>query len=182
MKSFMLNFFVLFVILLFSTIAHAEVEKKEVPCGTEKCTYYWPKLSPIKGWNQEKESSFDYRVKVLIPEGAKIKSAKALIYTNARLKSDFPEAKTLEDFISSDQNAFPEATITEDDPLTTVDGQKMRIFSLVPQKKKGNWEKIGYGEEGDYYLIFVVSARSASYLEKAQEPFKQLIETYKSNP
>jgi len=44
---------------------------------------------------------------------------------------------------------------------------------------KGSWEWTAYSEEGDFYLIFVLSANSEAALRTALPAFRRLIVTYK---
>jgi hypothetical protein len=68
--------------------------------------------------------------------------------------------------------------VSEIAPLTTGDGQKLRTLTFFP-KDSGNWEYVSFGEEAEYFLVFTVSSRSKSELEKALPAYHALIRGYK---
>jgi hypothetical protein len=173
------------IIALFSMTARAEIEKTIVPCDTGKCLYWWPKLPQIKGWHQDKGQSFNSGISAWAPNGHSFVNADAVIYAIATYKPTVPETKTLVNFIAADTSRFivsdPTITITEERQLVTGDGQKLRSFTFLPESK-GSWEVVSYGEEGNYYLTFVLSSRSKEGFDKAQGAYRQLIAGYRVKP
>ena len=77
-------------------------------------------------------------------------------------------------FLSGD----PGLKASQTKPLTTGNGQVLQSYTFFP-KGKGNWEQAYYGNEGEYYLIFVVSARTQAGFTKALEAYKKFIARYK---
>ena len=154
-------------ILLLSVAARAEIEKNAAPCETGFCLYWWPKLPQLKGWHQDKEQSYQNGVNALSPDGSSFADAETVIYANAIYKPRTPKTKSLDMFITDDKKRFfdsdPGVAITEVTELLTGDAKKFRSFTFSP-KSKGNWEQVSYGEEGDYYLTFVLSSRSKGRL------------------
>ena len=169
--------------LLFSLAARAEIEKTVAPCDSGTCLYWWPKLPQIKGWHQDKGQSFNSGISAWAPDGHSFVNAEAVIYAIATYKPTVPETKSLVSFISADTSRFivsdPSITITEERELVTGDGQKLRSFTFLPESK-GSWEVVSYGEEGNYYLTFVLSARSKEGFDKAQAAYRQLISGYRA--
>ena len=146
------------------------------------CFFWWPKLPQIKGWHQDQEASFGYSVNALAPTGRTFTNAPAVMYAKALYKPRDPETKSIEMLITNDQKEFREEKlgliITETDPLTTADNKKLRSFTFFP-KSKGDWEQVSYGEEGDFYLVFTISAHSKEAFDKANEAYRSLISHYK---
>jgi hypothetical protein len=68
----------------------------------------------------------------------------------ARYQVENPASRSLDAFIKDDKTSFVETSaevlITELEPLTTGDGQKLRSLSYFRPKDK-NWERVSYGEE-----------------------------------
>ncbi len=97
-----------------------------------------------------------------------------------------PEATSLSVLIEIDRNDFlkdvPGVKIEEVEPLTTGDGRKLRSLMFTPPASGGNWEQVSYGEEGDFYLIFTVSSRSAEGFASCRTAYRDLISRYKEKP
>jgi len=154
------------------------------------CFYWWPRLPTIPGWHTDETANYsngDNGVNTLIPDGFTFANADAIIYAEAvykpRYEHDNPDSKTLDAFIADDSATFSEKhkdeiVIAEASPLTTGDGHILRSVTYFQEKNK-NWERVSYGEEGDYYIVFVINAHSmASYLA-AQGIYEKLIKAYK---
>lgn len=178
-----LDFALLLLWLLFPTPAHAAIVKKAIPCDDAKiCLYWWPSLPEIEGWHQETESSLQFRFNALAPDGYTFSNADAIIYAKALYKLGAPEIKTLDMLIADDRNEFiesdPSILISETTPLTTGNGQSLKSLTFFP-KSAGNWERVSYGEEGDFYLIFTISARNSASYDKAMPTYERMISNYK---
>jgi hypothetical protein len=171
-------------ILLLNMTGRAEIEKIALPCDTGICFYWWPKLSPFKGWHQDKDQSYHYGINAFAPNGSSFANAESVMYAKAIYKPRVPETKTLEALIADDRKHFlssdPLIAITEVSELMTGDGKMFRSFTFIPHSK-GNWEEVSYGEEGEYYLTFVLSSRSNEGFDKNQEAYRQLVAHYKVN-
>jgi hypothetical protein len=173
------------VLLVFSVSANAEIERIAVPCEQKICFYWWPKLSPVKGWHHEREYSYKYSANAQAPDGYTFANAESVIYAKALYKPRIPKTASLEMLIKDDKEEFlsrdPNIIISEVEPLKTGDGQTLRSFTFFP-KEKGNWEQVSYGEEGDFYLIFTVSSRTKEGFAKVIKDYRQFITQYKEKP
>jgi hypothetical protein len=167
------------VFACFHLPVYADIEKKALTSDQGLCFYWWPKLPTLKGWHHDEDQSYIQSVNALAPDGYTFVNAETVMYANAVYKPRVPESKNLNQFIVNDQKGFAGASITETPFLVTADGQKIRTFLFLP-KAKGNWEKVGYGEEGDFFLIFAISSRSRLGLQSSEKDFKKLINSYKS--
>lgn len=167
---------------LASVSVHAEVEKSFTQCPSGLCLHWWPKLPGIKGWHQELGQSQYFGFNALAPDGSTFKDSESVIYAKASYKPRDPDTKSLEAFIESDKADFASSdssiVITALAPLQTADGKKLSSFTYFPTSG-GNWECVSYGEEGEFYLTFVLSARSKAAYEKAFPSFKAMINAYK---
>lgn len=166
-------------------VAHAEIEKFAIRTAKGTSYRWWPKLPPLKGWRHDRDQSLHYSINALAPEGSTFADAETVMYAKAVHKPRQPESKTLEMFIENDKKASlsrsPDIVIQEGAALSTADGRKLRSFTFFP-KRKGNWERVSYGEEGDFYLVFAVSSRSRAGYKAAEKAYVELIRSYKEKP
>ncbi len=93
-----------------------------------------------------------------------------------------PESKTLKDFIANDHAGFrqesPDLSIIPAPTLNTADGKSAASWLLEP-KTTGQWERVAYLEEGDYYFVFVISSRTQASLVRSMEAYESLVRNYK---
>ena len=165
--------------------ANAEVEKLGIPCETGICLYWWPKLPALEGWHREHEASLQAGSNALAPDGFDFSNAEVVIYARAIYKPRMPDIKSLDAFIEDDKRQFLAAdkniVISKALPLRTADGQLLRALTFFP-KSHGNWELLAYGEEGDFYLVFALSSRSADAYRQSQHSFESLVTQYRAKP
>jgi hypothetical protein len=177
--------FTIVCVLFLSVNAIAEVEKLAIPCKEQICFYWWPKVPPTSGWHHDREYSLRYGVNAIAPDGFTFNNAVTVMYAKAEYKPRMPEATSIEMVIANDKKTFlesyPGIVISEDSPLTTADGQKLRSFTFFP-KEKGNWERVSYGEEGEFFLIFTLSSRTRADYDKALGVYEDIIRHYKEKP
>ena len=106
-------------------------------------------------------------------------------YAKAVYKPREPQLNSLAMFIDSDHKTLrakaPELEIKETAPLTTADGRRLRAFTCFP-KTQGSWERVTYAEEGDFFLIFTLSARSLQSYQAAGPAFELLVRRYREKP
>lgn len=174
---------ILLVIMVLSIPASAEIEKTAVPTDKGIQLYWWPKLKAVAGWHQDRKLSNSYGINAQAPDGYTFANAAAVIYAKADYKPRMPGTKSLEMLITGDKQNFrakdPTVVISEVDPLKTGDGKSLRSFTFFPKEKKGDWEQVSYGEEGDFYLVFVVSSKTKEAFAKAVDAYKTFISQYK---
>ena len=172
----------LFIALLFAVpAAWADIEKIAIPSEKEMLFYWWPKLPNVAGWHQDREHSFLYGVNAIAPDNATFANAETVMYAKASFKPRDPEIKSIEMLIARDKKDFlknvPGVEIREAKSLTTADGKQFKSFVFFP-KDTGNWERVTYGEEGEYFLIFTVSSRSKAGYDSTESAYEKLIGLY----
>ncbi len=176
---------VLLVVLLVPLSAFSEIEKVGQPCESGICVAWWPKLMSAKGWHHEREQSFANGINIQVPDGFTFSNAETVIYAKALYKPRAPEIRSLDMLIKNDREAFisgnPGIVITEAKAPKMADGRSLKSFTFFP-KRKGNWERVSYGEEGDFYLIFTISSRSRAGFTAALSVYEQYIGQYKNGP
>ena len=176
---------ILLLLILFlasSPQMNAEIEKTALVCDTGICMYWWPKLESPKGWHQDQDTSYQIEANAQIPDGFTFSNAETIMYAKALYKPRIPETKSVDALIADDKKEFllekPDMVIAESDAMTTADGKKLRSFTFFP-KNAGDYEQVAYGEEGDFYLIFTISAKSKRGFDATERTFKELVSHYK---
>lgn len=168
--------------------ARAEIVKTfTVDCAKkELCLYWWPKLPTEMGWHSDIQANYQNRINVLIPDGYNVSNANTIIYGNAIYKPQYFDratgARTLDRFIEDDKATFlkryPKIVIRNAESAFTSDGRILRAIEFL-QPSENVWERVTYGEEGDYYILFVLTSRSESGYRKALPVYEDIIRRYR---
>jgi hypothetical protein len=170
------------VLVAASATASAEIEKVAVPTDNGLTLHWWPKLPDVAGWHFDRDASYHYGFAAWAPDNFTFADAETVIYARAIYKPRDPETKSLDVLIERDKQHFlaksPGIRIEPAPSLPTADGRNFRSLSFAPSGN-GNWERAGYGEEGDYFLVFIVSSRSQSGYQAAKATFETFIARYK---
>ena len=172
---------VIAIALVAPAAAHARIEKNATLTKTGIRLFWWPALGTVKGWHHDSDASYLGSINAEVPDGFTFSNAEAVIYAKAIYKPRQPETKTLAMLIKEDQAEFLDhdrtMEITQVSPLKTADGRTLETYTFFP-REKGEWEEVSYGEEGDYYLVFVISSQTKTGFEKALPAFKEFIGEY----
>ena len=173
------------IILTLPFSASAEIEKLVLPCETQLCFYWWPKLPNINGWAHDRQNSYRYRANAQAPVGLNFGNAESVIYAKALYKPRVPEFEKLQSLIDSDiegfKNNVPGIRIDKSESIIDADGKELVSYTFSPPGS-GNWERVSYGEEGDFYLVFTLSSRSESGYKENLPTYYEFINNYKESP
>jgi hypothetical protein len=171
------------LVLLSGRDARGEIEKVATTRENQICFYWWPKISAVPGWHLEPDASLSFGSNAIAPDGSTFADAEVVMYAGAIYKPRMPEYATLEQFIAGDRARFlredPTLVVRPTASLRSADGELMKSLAFFPSKKKGNWERVTYGEEGDYYLVFTISSRSKKGFEAKQGDYESLVRSYR---
>ena len=176
---------ILLSFILFSQ-SYAEIKKTVIPgekCGG-MCFYWWPVLPSVEGWRQDIEASYKFSANTQAPNKFNFKNSETVIYAKALYKPRMPKIHNIYELIENDHSQFKdgaELNINKISSITTADGQKLLTYSFYP-KEEGNWEHVSYGEEGDFFLVFTISSRTKSGLEKNLPAYNEFITKYQKVP
>ncbi|WP_460224641.1 hypothetical protein [Aurantivibrio infirmus] len=180
---------ILLLILLIPSIVMAEIHKEAQICqeSGQICFFWWPELPEVKGWHQDIDHSYHYRMNTQAPENYTFANAEAVIYAKAEYQDKSSKEQTLEEFIAFSQNQFisgapSELNVTKTGELSSKGKHKFESYSFFP-KGEGNWEQVSYAEDHDkdgnkYYVIFVLSSRSKDGYEKNIKAYNEFIAEY----
>lgn len=173
------------LLLLISVPVAAEIEKNAIPSENGFDLYWWPVLPKIDGWHQDVGSSYRYRANTQVPDGATFSNAESVIYAKALYKPRMSDTKSLEQLIAEDIEEFKKSqsalAIEKSGLIKTKDNKTLEIYRFSP-KGEGNWEKVAYGEEGDFYLVFALSSRTEQGYTGTLPTFKEFIQNYEEHP
>lgn len=175
------------LLMLVCSIASAGMVKTAVPSSSGFRLMWWPKVSPPKGWHFDQGSSYHFAFNAMAPDGSTFSKAETVMYAKADYKPRLPDVKTLQVFITNDMASFkqdePTIVIVRERSLRTTHGQSFQIALYHPAHgNSGNWERVAYGEDGEYYLTFVVSSRSSQGLKASTPAFVSLLSSYQPGP
>lgn len=185
MANKLIHTFVASMLAVTAASSVAEIEKFAIPGEKGMSFYWWPKLPSVTGWQQDREYSFLYSLNALAPEGTSFANAETVMYARAVFKPRVPEIQSLGVLIENDKKDFvanvPGVTIREASEIHTADGRKLISLTYSP-KDKGNWERVSYLEEGEFYLIFTVSSRTQAGFNATSKAYEDLVSRYKEKP
>jgi hypothetical protein len=171
------------LVLLTSAPAPAEIERLAFPGEKSMVFYWWPKVTPPKGWFRDEQLSQREGVNLHILDGETFDGSPAVMYTRAYSHEEGGTEQALADMIASDIREFrerdPAMKIDEVAPTVTGDGTKLRTFSFTPAGK-GGYELVAYGREPKYVIMFCISTNSAELLSKHRPAFLALVRSYVS--
>ena len=173
------------VLVLLSGSVNAEIEKFATPSETGIQLQWWPKVQPPAGWHFDSGSSHHFGFNAIAPDGSTFSKAKTVMYAKANYKPRVPETKSLAQLIDGDipdfHHAYPGMAATIESPVLTADHKQFKLVTFAPSAG-GNWERVAYGEETEFYLLFTVSSRTKRGLERAMPAFKAMVASYRVGP
>ena len=172
-------------LLFIASASHAEMVKLAVPTDRGMQMFWWPKLDTPTGWRQEMEASFRTSSNVMVLNGSNFSNSPTVIYARAIYKPRVKNIGSLSRLIENDHRDFLEnvsgITIEETDNVITADGNALQSYLFTPEEE-GNWERVSYGEEAEYFLIFTVSSRSEEGLNEAMAKYSEVVGSYSESP
>jgi len=172
--------------ILIATVAPvaADIEKLAVPSERGMQFHWWPKLPPVEGWQHDREFSLKYSINALAPVGKSFANAETVMYAKAVFKPRVPDVKSLGQLIENDKKDkanVPGVVVAEAPSLLSADGRKLSSLTYTPNGT-GNWERVSYLEEGEFYLIFTVSSRSLAGFKSSAKAYEALVALYREKP
>lgn len=182
----MKRIFLTFLLAISPALSLAEIYKAAIPdqrCG-QICFYWWPVLPKIEGWEQDMPNSYHYSANAQAQVGESFSNSESVIYAKALFKPRMPETKSLTQLITDDQNEFKEHSdpiITQLESLMSADGNEFKSFQFFP-KGEGNFERVSYSEEGEFYLVFTLSSRSKEGYSSSMPAYLQFVGKYREKP
>ena len=173
------------VLVLLADPVNAEIEKIATPTDSGIQLQWWPKVQPPPGWHFDLGASHHFDFNAIAPDGSTFSKAETVMYANADYKPRVPETKSLAELIDGDisnfHQAYPGMAVTVESPVLTADHKQLKLVTFAPSAG-GNWERVAYGEDAEFYLLFTVSSRTKGGLERAMTAFKAMVASYRVGP
>ena len=170
-------------LLAITAPAQGEILKFMIPSEKGLSAKWWPKVPALPGWHQDQGASEHFSLNALAPDGSTFARAEAVMMAKANYKPRQPKITTLAQLVEDDRKStlavLPDARITALPDMKDADGKRLLVRAFAPGKDgKGNWEAVAYGEEGDFFLIFTLSARSQKSYQQNFKMFETLVARY----
>lgn len=169
----------------FTLAAHADVEKFALMRKPSIQFVWWPKIAPPSGWVQDRGSSEHYGMNAITQVGKSFNDADTILYARAEYKPQVPDVKSLAQYIARDREGalsqVPDLKIASGRRIVTKEGVTLTTLTFAPASA-GNWERMAFMEEGDFFFTFAISARTATGYQKHQQVFEKWIAAYKRKP
>lgn len=173
------------VLLLLAGPVNAAIEKIATPTETGIQLQWWPKVQPPSGWHFDSGSSHHFGFNAMAPDNSTFSRAETVMYAKAHYKPRVPETESLAQLIDRDisdfHQAYPGMAATAEPPVLTADHKRLKLVTFAPSAG-GNWERVAYGEDAEFYLLFTVSSRTKGGLERAMPAFKAMVASYRVGP
>ena len=172
------------VLALVSTVslpALCRTETIVTTCDGTMCSWQRPVVAAPKGWVRDEAAGQELQIEALVPAGAEFQTAPAVMYARAAYKPWNPG--TLAHFIAGEHDQFrrrfPGATVRRTTPLTDADGKTLAVYEYAAPKGRHHLELVAFADEGDYFLVFGLRAKSAQMLRRARAAFRALVGAYR---
>jgi hypothetical protein len=173
------------LIFLLPCAATAQIEKIATPTNSGIELQWWPKVQPPHGWHFDSGSSHHFSFNAMAPDGSTFSAAETVMYAKADYKPRVPETKNLAQLVAQDisdfHQAYPGMAVTAEPPVLSADHIQLQVITFAPSTG-GNWERVAYGENPEFYVLFTVSSRTKGGLERAMPAFKSMVASYRVGP
>ena len=165
---------------------NAAIEIVDTPSSAGPVRQWWPKVAPPKGWEHDREHSVAYGINAMVPSGKTFANADTVMYAKAMYRPRELQLRDVDALIDRDRRK----ALTQDPPrksalapgLKTADGKPLKTVTFIPARGEGNWERVAYAQEGDYFILFAVSSRTRKGYDGARSAFEQMLKAYRENP
>lgn len=166
--------------------AQAAVEMVETSSSLGPLKQWWPRVAPPKGWQHDREHSVAYGINAMAPQGSAFGEAETVLYAKALYRPREMELRDVDALIERDRRKAlsqdPLRRTAAGPAVKTADGKVAKTITFTPARGEGNWERVAYLAEGDYFMLFAVSSRTRQGYEAALRAFEQMIRGYREKP
>lgn len=172
---------VLILLTWFGFAVNAGIHKETFPTQNGTQFLWWPVMPDIDGWSHDREFSLRYGINAQVPDGFSFANSETVIYSKAVYKPIASDLENLDAFIENDKSSLlskePTVSIKKLLEFTNQYGAAFHMYSFSP-KEKGNWERVAYSEEDEFYLVFTISSRSEQGLKDNLKAYNLFIRNY----
>jgi hypothetical protein len=171
------------LLALCSSAAHAQANKDDKPELNAGVIFGRDIMFVVKapeGWVLDGESGARQGLAaVFYPKGSSWKDGAAVMYVNTACRCG---VKSLEEFVEGDVKRFREGSPSlkvADGPALKPGGGQRVLVKRFSGDGNGNVESVAYVEEGEEFLLFVLTARTQKDFDASASAFDQLVSSYR---
>ncbi|CAN5161307.1 hypothetical protein BH10PSE17_BH10PSE17_04280 [soil metagenome] len=162
--------------------AHAVVDTVPQPCGANVCLWDKPRIDPPKGWTLDEALSRSTRVSVFTPADRGLSGAPAVFYARAAKREENTKSRDVAAFAAADLDRMLSSQLTLSATSLgdlKVDNARFLRRRVATSTAEGTHETLAYVEDGEYFVTFVLSARSAVEHDRLRPVFERWLRSYK---
>jgi hypothetical protein len=166
--------------LLTTSLVSAEVENIATPDPECNCIRFWhrPKVVAPTGWTIDDEAGTYHQIAALAPGNASFDDSQVVMYARAIRKSD--QHKNLRSFVQAAADTQRKANATNKiinrGTLKRSDKTEFVLVEVTPKpSQQANFDYIAYGEEGEFWIAYVLSAQDLKTREKYAQTFRSFV-------
>ena len=165
-------------------LAQAETEGFAYQCEGKTCFWRRPIVNPPSGWIRDEESGHHFKFNAFVRKGEVFVDSNAVMYALAIYKKN--ASPTLAEHMNVNRQAHlkehRDAKVADGTPVQNADGKRLVTLRYTPGSPEGDWQTVAYDEEGDYYLVFVLTARNKQAHDRTLPALTQLVRGYSKEP
>ncbi len=166
--------------LLYVQLSFADKSTDAFLCIGSGITYT---TTAPKGWKLDNESGKANNLCLVgYPINSSWENGENVIYLNATPKGEEVGSRDVADMIEFDiaqhKKVSPSLKVKNGDSVSRGN-QKVKTKYFFNEKKKGNFEAVGYIDEATAVIFVVMSSQSKKGFEKSLPAFKEFIRNYK---
>lgn len=184
---------VLVFLLFVSAASSAELYELVYPSESRFLKNIWVPVLEIDGWHQDEQHTLMLHSNIHVPDGVNYLNTNSFIHANAISKKSHPELKSISNLIDIYYEKFMpiaiNAEVKEVGSIDTADGKKLLSYTVFPMPassvahtKDGLWQRVSYGEEGDFYIVFTLVGRTEAAYKSALPTYLQSLSKYSEKP
>ncbi|CAN5361964.1 hypothetical protein BH09PSE6_BH09PSE6_23440 [soil metagenome] len=163
--------------------ADAVVDTVPQPCGANVCLWDKPRIDPPRGWTLDETLSRTTRVSVFTPAQSGVSGAPVVFYARAAKREENTKSRDLATFAAADLDRMLATQLTLGAtalPDFKVDGARFLQRRVAASTAAGTHETLAYIEDGEYFVTFVLSARTAADHDRMRPVFERWLRSYKA--
>jgi hypothetical protein len=165
-------------------IVHAETEGFAYQCESGLCLWRRPIVDAPPGWIKDEESGARFRFNAFARKGESFTEADASLYALSVYRKN--ASPTLAQHINAHRAKHlrenPGSKVSAGAVLQNADGKRLATHTFTPGPTDKEWQTAAFDEEGDYYLVFALSARTKQAHERALKDLANLVLGYSKSP
>ena len=164
--------------------ASAETEGFAYQCDGALCFWRRPIVDAPAGWVKDEQASHYFKFNAIARQGEVFTEADAVMLVQSIYRRN--AAPTLAEHMNESRTKYLDqnrsAKVVAGKPVTNADGKRLETLVYAPAGTEDDWQTIAFDEEGDYYLVFALIARTRAGHDKSLPALVELVRGYSKTP